>query len=168
LLLFISSVQLVIFISKLLPWPPCSHRDSPQLTERFELFVNHKEVCNAYTELNNPKVQRARFQQQAKTGDDEQAPPDEAFCVALEYGLPPTAGWGMGIDRMTMFLTRSTNIKEVLLFPAMKPNDNKPKDEEEKKEGASTAAAPKKDAHPAAKNKDAAKDKDGKKDAAKK
>jgi lysyl-tRNA synthetase class 2 len=102
------------------------HRSSPHLTERFELFVLHKEVCNAYTELNNPRVQRERFMDQLKDrarGDDEAQQLDEDFCRALEYGLPPTAGWGMGIDRMTMFLTSSLNIKEVLLFPAMKPKE---------------------------------------------
>jgi len=94
------------------------------MTERFELFVLGKEVCNAYTELNNPHIQRQRFAEQAKdreSGDDEAQKLDEGFCVALEYGLPPTAGWGMGIDRLTMFLTGALNIKEVLLFPAMKP-----------------------------------------------
>ncbi|EGD76371.1 lysyl-tRNA synthetase [Salpingoeca rosetta] len=102
------------------------HRSVPGLTERFELFVSTKEVCNAYTELNDPQVQRERFEQQAKDkamGDDEAQAIDEAFVKALEHGLPPTAGWGMGIDRMTMFLTDSNNIKEVLLFPAMKPED---------------------------------------------
>jgi len=100
------------------------HRSKPGLTERFELFINCMEVCNAYTELNNPAVQRDRFASQAKdqaAGDDEAQALDEGFCTALEYGLPPTAGWGMGIDRMTMFLNDVNNIKEVLLFPAMKP-----------------------------------------------
>ncbi|XP_075157228.1 lysyl-tRNA synthetase isoform X2 [Haematobia irritans] len=102
------------------------HRSEPGLTERFELFVMKKEVCNAYTELNDPIVQRERFEQQASdkaAGDDEAQLVDENFCTALEYGLPPTGGWGMGIDRLTMFLTDSNNIKEVLLFPAMKPDD---------------------------------------------
>ncbi|KAM7015088.1 lysine--tRNA ligase isoform 2-T2 [Tautogolabrus adspersus] len=104
------------------------HRSEKGLTERFELFVMKKEVCNAYTELNDPIRQRELFEQQAKAkaeGDDEAMFIDETFCTALEYGLPPTAGWGMGIDRLTMFLTNSNNIKEVLLFPAMKPDDNK-------------------------------------------
>merc|ERR1719414_508381 len=104
------------------------HRSEPGLTERFELFVAKKEICNAYTELNDPMVQRSRFEQQAKDkaqGDDEAMFLDEGFCTALEYGLPPTGGWGMGIDRMAMFLTDSNNIKEVLFFPAMKPDDNK-------------------------------------------
>ncbi|XP_073832804.1 lysyl-tRNA synthetase isoform X1 [Musca autumnalis] len=102
------------------------HRSEPGLTERFELFVMKKEVCNAYTELNDPMVQRERFEQQASdkaAGDDEAQLIDENFCTALEYGLPPTGGWGLGIDRLTMFLTDSNNIKEVLLFPAMKPDD---------------------------------------------
>jgi len=109
------------------------HRTEKGITERFELFVMKKEVCNAYTELNDPAVQRARFEQQAKdkaSGDDEAMFLDDNFCTALEYGLPPTGGWGMGIDRLAMFLTDSNNIKEVLFFPAMKPEDNKPKDTE--------------------------------------
>ncbi|XP_071948365.1 lysine--tRNA ligase-like isoform X2 [Antedon mediterranea] len=104
------------------------HRSVKGLTERFELFVMQKEVVNAYTELNDPVVQRERFDMQAKdkeAGDDEAQATDENFCTALEYGLPPTGGWGMGIDRLTMFLTDSNNIKEVLLFPAMKPDDQK-------------------------------------------
>ncbi|KAL6264927.1 hypothetical protein P5V15_005021 [Pogonomyrmex californicus] len=102
------------------------HRSEKGLTERFELFVMKKEICNAYTELNDPIVQRERFEQQAKdkaAGDEEAQLVDENFCTALEYGLPPTAGWGMGIDRLTMFLTDSNNIKEVLFFPQMKPDD---------------------------------------------
>ncbi|XP_043695520.1 lysine--tRNA ligase, cytoplasmic isoform X2 [Telopea speciosissima] len=102
------------------------HRSKPGLTERFELFINKHEVCNAYTELNDPVVQRQRFAEQLKdrqSGDDEAMALDETFCTALEYGLPPTGGWGMGIDRLTMLFTDSQNIKEVLLFPAMKPQD---------------------------------------------
>lgn len=101
------------------------HRSIPGLTERFELFVVTKEIANAYTELNDPLTQRARFEQQAKdkeAGDDEAQLVDENFCTALEYGLPPTAGWGMGIDRVAMLLTDSCNIKEVLFFPAMRPD----------------------------------------------
>lgn len=102
------------------------HRSIPGLCERFELFVAKKEVCNAYTELNDPFDQRERFEQQAKdkeAGDDEAQLIDETFCQSLEFGLPPTGGWGMGIDRMCMFLTDSNNIKEVIAFPAMKPVD---------------------------------------------
>jgi lysyl-tRNA synthetase, class II len=90
------------------------------------MFVNKRELCNAYTELNDPIVQRERFADQAKqkgAGDDEAMTVDETFCEALEYGLPPTGGWGLGIDRLTMLLTDTANIKEVLLFPAMKPDD---------------------------------------------
>jgi len=100
------------------------HRDNPHLTERFELFVAYKEIANAYTELNDPFDQRDRFKKQMEdkaAGDDEAQEHDETFIEALEHGLPPTGGWGMGIDRMTMFLSDKQNIKEVLLFPAMKP-----------------------------------------------
>ncbi|GFY98693.1 lysyl-tRNA synthetase 1 [Actinidia rufa] len=86
-------------------------------------------LCNAYTELNDPVVQRQRFADQLKdrqSGDDEAMALDETFCTALEYGLPPTGGWGMGIDRLAMLLTDSQNIKEVLLFPAMRPQDEPP------------------------------------------
>jgi len=117
------------------------HRSKKFLTERFELFVAGRELCNAYTELNNPRVQRERFLEQASfnaDGDDEAMCLDESFVVALEHGLPPTGGWGLGIDRLTMFLSNKNNIKEVLLFPAMKPNAeemalikaNKPKEDE--------------------------------------
>lgn len=102
------------------------HRSEEGLTERFELFANKHEVINAYTELNDPKVQLECFTSQAAAkdaGDDEAQCVDEDFVRALEYGLPPTAGWGMGIDRLTMLLTDTNNIKEVLLFPAMKPNE---------------------------------------------
>jgi len=102
------------------------HRTIPEVTERFELFINKREICNAYTELNNPIVQRQRFASQAKDkalGDDEAQMIDENFCTSLEYGLPPTGGWGMGIDRFCMLLTDTVNIKEVILFPAMKPQD---------------------------------------------
>ncbi|KZS98668.1 lysyl-tRNA synthetase [Sistotremastrum niveocremeum HHB9708] len=100
------------------------HRSRPGLTERFEGFMCGKEFCNAYTELNDPFDQRERFQEQMRQkeqGDDEAQGFDEVFLDALEHGLPPTGGWGIGIDRLVMFLTDSTNIKEVLLFPAMKP-----------------------------------------------
>ena len=99
------------------------HRNIPGLCERFEAFVCKKEIVNAYTELNDPFDQRLRFEEQARQkaqGDDEAQMVDEAFCTALEYGLPPTGGWGMGIDRMVMFLTDNYSIKEVLAFPFMK------------------------------------------------
>jgi lysyl-tRNA synthetase class 2 len=102
------------------------HRDIPGLCERFEVFVATKEICNAYTELNDPFDQRARFEEQARQkdqGDDEVQLVDEVFCNALEYGLPPTGGWGCGIDRLAMFLTNSNNIREVLLFPTLKPDE---------------------------------------------
>ncbi|XP_050212243.1 lysine--tRNA ligase-like [Mercurialis annua] len=105
------------------------HRSRPGLTERFELFVNKHELCNGYTELNDPHIQRERFAQQQKdrqSGDDEAMPMDEGFCTALEYGLPPTGGCGIGIDRLTMILTDSQNIKDVILFPTMKPQDEHP------------------------------------------
>lgn len=104
-----------------------SHRSKKGLTERFELFVCQRELANAYTELNNPVVQYQRFLEQAKdqsAGDDEAMIMDESFVTALEHGLPPTGGWGLGIDRLTMFLSNKNNIKEVLLFPAMKPTDD--------------------------------------------
>jgi len=103
------------------------HRSKKGLTERFELFVCQRELANAYTELNNPVVQYQRFLDQANAstkGDDEAMVMDESFVTALEHGLPPTAGWGLGIDRLTMFLSNKNNIKEVLLFPAMKPTDD--------------------------------------------
>lgn len=102
------------------------HRDEPGLSERFELFCNYHEVINSYTELNDPKVQLQCFEDQGKAkaeGDLEAQYVDYGYVQALEYGLPPTAGWGLGIDRITMLLTDSNNIKEVMLFPAMKPND---------------------------------------------
>lgn len=108
------------------------HRSKPSLTERFELFIMGKELANAYTELNNPMVQRKCFEDQAAAkaaGDDEANDVDEGFVTALEYGLPPTGGWGMGIDRMTMFLANKNNIKEVILFPQMKPEEQKKPEE---------------------------------------
>eukprot|EP00929_Paragymnodinium_shiwhaense_P102872 TRINITY_DN66101_c0_g1_i1.p1 TRINITY_DN66101_c0_g1~~TRINITY_DN66101_c0_g1_i1.p1 ORF type:complete len:699 (+),score=36.37 TRINITY_DN66101_c0_g1_i1:300-2396(+) len=100
------------------------HRNEDGLTERFELFVCGKELCNAYTELNDPARQLECFRDQATmraAGDDEAQHIDHTFVDALEYGLPPTAGWGCGIDRLTMFLANQSNIKEVICFPAMKP-----------------------------------------------
>jgi len=100
------------------------HRSKPGLTERFEMFVNTKEICNAYTELNDPERQMACFMGQAAAkdeGDDEAQGVDHDFVTALEHGLPPTGGWGCGIDRLTMFLSDKNSIREVILFPAMKP-----------------------------------------------
>jgi lysyl-tRNA synthetase class 2 len=93
------------------------------LTQRFELFVNGKELANAYTELNSPYIQRENFTKVSGSLDDEVPPADMDFVKALEYGLPPTAGWGMGIDRLVMFLTNNTSIREVILFPTLKNID---------------------------------------------
>jgi lysyl-tRNA synthetase class 2 len=113
------------------------HRSIPFLSERFELFINCHEIVNTYTELNDPIKQRELFEKQAADkakGDEEAQDIDENFLNALEYGLPPTGGFGMGIDRLTMFLTDTINIKEVILFPAMKPTEDKPKPKEIKNE----------------------------------
>lgn len=100
------------------------HRDNPELTERFELIINGKEIANCYSELNDPIDQRERFEHQAELlerGDDEAMFIDQDFLTSLEYGMPPTAGIGIGIDRLVMLLTNNESIQEVLFFPQMRP-----------------------------------------------
>jgi lysyl-tRNA synthetase class 2 len=115
--------------------PLCKkHRDHPDLTERFELMVCGKELCNAYSELNDPIDQLNRFQDQLKLsekGDDEAMFIDYDFVRALEYGMPNTSGMGIGIDRLTMFMTNQASIQDVLLFPQMRPEKNVKKDDSE-------------------------------------
>ncbi|MDD2245975.1 MAG: lysine--tRNA ligase [Proteiniphilum sp.] len=112
--------------------PLCKrHRENPELTERFELMVNGKELANAYTELNDPIDQRERFEEQlrlSEKGDDEAMFIDQDFIRALEYGMPPTSGMGIGMDRLTMLLTGQTAIQEVLLFPMMRPEKTAKRD----------------------------------------
>ncbi len=120
--------------------PLCKrHRSNPELTERFELFVNGKELCNAYSELNDPIDQLDRFQEQLKLsekGDDEAMFIDMDFVRALEYGMPTCSGMGIGIDRLTMLLTDNQSIQDVLFFPQMRPEKHAVKDSDEKFEAA--------------------------------
>jgi len=108
--------------------PLCKrHRDNPELTERFELMICGKELANAYSELNDPIDQRERFEEQLRLqerGDDEAMFIDQDFLRALEYGMPPTSGLGIGMDRLTMYLTNNASIQEVLFFPQMRPEKN--------------------------------------------
>jgi len=116
--------------------PLCKrHRENPELTERFELMVNGKELANAYSELNDPIDQRARFEEQlrlSEKGDDEAMFIDQDFLRALEYGMPPTSGMGIGIDRLIMIMTNQLTIQEVLLFPQMRPEKVAKKDTADK------------------------------------
>ena len=108
------------------------HRDHEGLAERFEAICNGKEICNAFSELNDPIDQRARFEQQlelGKRGDEEAMVLDEDFLRAIEYGMPPTAGLGIGIDRLCMIMTNSNSIQDVLFFPQMKPENKAPQEE---------------------------------------
>jgi lysyl-tRNA synthetase class 2 len=104
------------------------NREHPQLTDRFELFIAGREIANGFSELNDPQDQKERFLQQVadrEAGDEEAHPMDDDYIEALEYGMPPTAGEGIGIDRLVMLLTNSASIREVILFPHMKPADGK-------------------------------------------
>lgn len=103
------------------------HRDNPRLVERFETYINGWEIANAFSELNDPKIQQLRFEEQVKqgeAGDEEAQMLDDDYVTALEVGLPPTGGWGMGIDRLVMLLTNSSNIRDVICFPTLKTKND--------------------------------------------
>jgi lysyl-tRNA synthetase class 2 len=119
------------------------HRSSDGLVERFEAICNGKELCNAFSELNDPLDQRARFEEQARLraeGDEEAMQLDEDYLRALEYGMPPTAGMGMGIDRLAMLMTGQDSIRDVILFPLLRP-ESEENATDEMDEGPASASA---------------------------